>query len=332
MTFKNVTMNLGSGGRQMHQFINSYIVESLKNGILEKLDDSAVMENTTNARIAMTTDSYVVSPVFFEGGDIGRLCVAGTVNDLSTSGAKPYAITLSFILEEVIPFDTIKKIIDSIAVTAKEAGVNVVTGDTKVVEKGKGDLIYINTCGIGFIDDGVNISTHNARPGDSVIVTGPVGNHEVAMMKARGMINFDVDVKSDVRPLNKKVEELLKITKKIHSIKDPTRGGLASALNEICEHSGCSIRLIEESIPIDPGVNAACNLLGFDPLYLANEGKLIFICPKTEEAVVLRIFGSSASIIGEVTADDKKWLSIVTKNGGIRRLGMLETTQLPRIC
>jgi hydrogenase expression/formation protein HypE len=332
MTPKNITMNLGSGGREMHEFINSYIVERLRNAVLERLDDSAVMENMPSSRIAMTTDSYVVSPIFFEGGDVGRLCICGTVNDLATSGAIPYAITLSFILEEGTPLDVIKKVIDSIATTAKEAGVNIVTGDTKVVEKGKGDLIYINTSGIGFIDDGINISTHNAKPGDSVIITGPIGNHEVAMMKARGMINFDIDVKSDAMPLNKKVEELLKATKNIHTVKDPTRGGLASALNEICEHSRCSIKLIEENIPVDAGVVSACNLLGFDPLYLANEGKFIVICPKTEEKTVLKIFGDTARVIGEVISDGKKTLSIITKSGGIRRLGMLETMQLPRIC
>ena len=332
MTSNNVTMNYGSGGREMHQFINSYIIKRLKNGILERLDDSAVLENHPGSRIAMTTDSYVVSPLFFDGGDIGRLCICGTVNDLITSGAKPYAISMAFILEEGVSLDVITKIVDSIADTAKEAGVMIVTGDTKVVEKGKGDLIYINTCGIGFIENDVNISTHNALPGDSVIITGPVGNHEVAMMKARGMIDFEVKVKSDATPLNKKVEALLKKTKGIHTIKDPTRGGLASALNEICENSKVDIRLTEDNIPVDHEVSAVCNLVGFDPLYLANEGKLIIICDHRDEANVLDVFGSSARIIGDVSKGDKNILTILTKSGGIRRLGMLETIQLPRIC
>ena len=194
MNSKNITMNFGSGGREMHQFINSYIVEKLKNGVLEKLDDAAVLDNFPNKKIAMTTDSYVVSPLFFEGGDIGKLCICGTVNDLATSGAKPYAVSLAFILEEGVSIEELKKIIDSIAIAAKEADIKIVTGDTKVVEKGKGDLLYINTCGIGFIEEGVQLSTHNAKNGDLVIITGPIGNHEVAMMKSRGMINFDVDI------------------------------------------------------------------------------------------------------------------------------------------
>ncbi|MCX6112318.1 MAG: hydrogenase expression/formation protein HypE [Proteobacteria bacterium] len=332
MNSKSVTMNFGSGGREMHQFINAYIVEKLKNGILEKLDDAAILENFPNKKLAMTTDNYVVSPIFFEGGDIGKLCICGTVNDLATSGAKPYAISLAFILEEDVPLDVIKRIMDSIVETAKEADVKIVTGDTKVVEKGKGDLIYINTCGIGFIDDGANLSSHNAKPGDSVIITGPIGNHEVAMMKAREMINFDVNVKSDVAPLNKKIETLLTKTKNIHTIKDPTRGGLASALNEICEHSKCGIRLIEKDIPVDREVRAVCDLIGFDPLYLANEGKFIIICPKDDENSVLTIFGPSAKVIGEIIKDDKHLLTLLTKSGGIRKMGMLETIQLPRIC
>ena len=332
MNSKHITMNFGSGGREMHQFINSYIVEKLKNGVLEKLDDAAVLNNFPNKRIAMTTDSYVVSPIFFEGGDIGKLCICGTVNDLATSGAKPYAISLAFILEEGVNIESLRKIIDSISDTANEAGVKIVTGDTKVVEKGKGDLIYINTCGIGFIDEGIDISTHNAKTGDLVIITGPIGNHEVAMMKSRGMIDFDIKIKSDVAPLNKKIEMLLSNTKTIHTIKDPTRGGLASALNEICEHSNCGIRLIEENISIDRGVQAVCDLVGFDPLYLANEGKFMIICPKSDQKHVLEVFGPFSKVIGEVFEDEKKKLTILTKSGGVRKLGMLETVQLPRIC
>ncbi len=332
MQTKDITMNLGSGGKEMHNFISSYIVEELKNGILEKLDDAAVMENSNKARIAMTTDSYVVSPVFFDGGDIGRLCVCGTVNDLSTSGAKPYALSLAFILEEGASIETIKIIIDSIKIAAKEADVKIVTGDTKVVEKGKGDKIYINTCGVGFIDNGVNISTHNAVIDDIVMISGPIGNHEVAMMKARGMVTFDINIKSDVSPLNRKIEKLLEKTKQIHVIKDPTRGGLAGALNEICKNSRCGIRIIEENIPVDPEVEAVCNLLGFDPMYLANEGKYVIVCGKEDEIFVKQIFGTEAKVIGTVIRDEKAMVTLQAKSGGIRKLGMLETTQLPRIC
>lgn len=332
MSTKDITMDHGSGGREMHNFLSTCIIEELKNGVLEKLDDAAVMNNSKKRRIAMTTDSYVVSPLFFDGGDIGKLCICGTVNDLATSGAKPYAVSLAFILEEGVSQDLVKNIIASIKKTAIEADVKIVTGDTKVVEKGKGDKIYINTCGIGFIEDGVNISTHNAIADDLVIISGPIGNHEVAMMKARKMVTFDISIKSDVAPLNRKVEKLLENTRNIHVIKDPTRGGLASALNEICHNSKCSIKIIEDSIPVDSEVEAVCSLLGFDPLYLANEGKYIIVCPREEEELVKEIFGPAATTIGVVTNEKKAIVIMQTKSGGLRKLGMLETIQLPRIC
>lgn len=328
----NININHGSGGRQMHSFIKKCIIDKLQNGILERLDDSAVLENLKTSRLAMTTDSYVVSPIFFEGGDIGRLCIAGTVNDLTTSGAKPYALSLAFILEEGISYETIERIVDSIAVAAKEANVKIVTGDTKVVEKGKGDQIYINTCGIGFIEDDVNISTYNAKKGDSVIISGPIGNHEVAMMKARKMIDFEIDIKSDAAPLNNQIQNILTKSKEIHVVKDPTRGGLASALHEITEHSNCEIKLIESNIPIDKQVNAVCQLIGFDPLFMANEGKFVIVCSKAAESIVLKEFGPAAKVIGTVTGEGKASLILETESGGMRRLGMLETTQLPRIC
>ncbi|MFH1223878.1 MAG: hydrogenase expression/formation protein HypE [Pseudomonadota bacterium] len=327
-----VTLNLGSGGREMHNFISGYIIKRLSNSVLNKLDDSAVLLNRPDLRIAVTTDSYVVSPLFFPGGDIGKLCICGTVNDLSTSGAKPYAITLSFILEEGTPLEILKKIIDSIAKTAKQADVKIVTGDTKVVEKGKCDGVYINTCGIGFIKKGINLSTHNAKQGDVVLVTRSIGNHEATLLKYRGVIKFDAEIKSDVAPLNKKVEELLSLTKNIHVIKDPTRGGTASALYEICEHSKCGIRLFEKNIPVDKNVKALCALIGYDPLYLANEGCYIVVCPKGSEKYVKKVFGAHAVVIGEVISSKKAELTVETKIGGIRKLGMLETMQLPRIC
>jgi len=327
-----ISLNLGSGGREMHKFISEYIVKKLGNSVLNRLDDAAVLENRSDLKIAITTDSYVVSPIFFSGGDIGKLCVCGTVNDLATSGAKPYALTLAFILEEGTSLDDIKIVIDSIARTAKEAGVKIVTGDTKVVEKSKGDGIYINTCGIGFIKKGINISTHNAKTGDIVMVTGSIGNHEVAMLKAREMINFDIDVKSDVAPLNKKVESLLALTNKIHVIKDPTRGGLASALYEICGNSKCEIRLFEKDIPVEKQVLSVCELIGYDPLYLANEGCYIIICPKEAERHIKKVFGAKAKIIGRVLSNNRQELAVETKAGGMRKMGMLETMQLPRIC
>ena len=328
---KNITLSIGSGGKDMHTFINDYIIKKLGNDILNKMDDASVLVSK-EGRLAFTTDSYVVSPIFFEGGDIGRLCVCGTVNDLATSGATPLALSLAFILEDGVAVDDICKIIDSIAKACKEANVRIVTGDTKVVEKGKGDKIYINTAGIGFIEDGVNLSSHNALVGDQIIVTGTIGDHEVAMMKARKLINLDVKIKSDAAPLNLLVETLLKKTKNIHVIKDPTRGGLASALFEIVNNSNCEIRLIEEALPVSKDTRAVCNLLGLDPLYLANEGKFIILCPQNSVKMVLDVFGNSAKVIGSVISVGKPKLNIETFSGGIRRLGMLDSVQLPRIC
>jgi hydrogenase expression/formation protein HypE len=327
----NITLSIGSGGKDMHSFINEYIVKKLGNSSLNRMDDASVIM-PTGKRIAFTTDSYVVSPIFFDGGDIGRLCVCGTVNDLTTAGAKPVALSLAFILEDGVPIDDICKIVDSIATTCKEADVKVITGDTKVVEKGKGDKIYINTSGVGFIDEGVNISSHNAVVGDQIIVTGPIGNHEATMMKARGLINFDTKINSDVAPLNLKIEGLLKTTKDIHVIKDPTRGGLASALFEIAQNSNCEIRIFEEKLPVDGNVKAVCDILGLDPLYLANEGKFVIICPENSTGSVLRTFGPKAKIIGAVMSSGKQKLNIETLSGGIRRLSMLDSVQLPRIC
>ncbi len=325
-----ITLNHGSGGTQMHQLIKERVIDRLSNGILERMDDSAILENQNNKKISMTTDSYVVSPLFFDGGDIGRLCICGTVNDLTTSGAKPYALSLAFILEEGTDISLIEKVVDSIVETANEAGVNIVTGDTKVVEKGKGDGLYINTCGIGFIDNETNISTYNAKNGNKVLITGPIGNHEVAMMKARKMIDFDVDVKSDAAPLNKPIEKLLNISPQgINVIKDPTRGGLASALKEISEHSNCTIEIDEELLPIDKNVQAVCDLIGFDPLYLANEGKFVIVCDDNRTQDIINCF-PEAKIIGEVKPGED--LLLKTSSGGVRRVGMLETMQLPRIC
>ncbi len=328
---KTITMNHGSGGRQMHNFLKDVIVKHLGNGILERFDDSAVLENQMTGRFAMTTDSYVVSPLFFEGGDIGRLCVSGTINDLSTSGAKAHALSLAFILEDGVSLETIERVVESIAKTAKEAQVKIVTGDTKVVEKGKGDKIYINTCGVGFIDDAVDISTYNAKKGDLVFITGTIGDHEIALMKARGLFDFEIQVESDVAPLNIYIDKLLEKTKDIHVVKDPTRGGVASALNEICDHSNCKIIIEEDKLPINKQVKSVSELLGFDPLYLANEGKFIIVAPEESQASLKEIFPDGVTV-GKVSQEDSKQLILKTNSGGMRRVGMLETTMLPRIC
>jgi hydrogenase expression/formation protein HypE len=329
---KTISMNHGSGGRIMHSFVNDIILSKLGNPILSRMDDAAVLSNKPGHKIAFTTDSYVVSPLFFPGGDIGRLAVCGTVNDLATSGAKPLALTLSFIIEEGMELESIEKIVDSIAQTAKEAGVSIVTGDTKVVEKGKGDKIYINTAGVGFIKENIDISTHNAKPGDSILINGPIGNHEVALFLIREEPGFTVEVKSDAAPLNKMVEAILEKTDQIRVIKDPTRGGVASALHEIVEHSKHTILIDENAIPVDKAVSGVCELVGFDPLYLANEGKFIVVCSKEVERLVLAIMGPQAKKIGIVKKSETPQLLMETKAGGIRRLSMLENVQLPRIC
>lgn len=327
-----ITMNHGSGGRQMHEFIKNTIIDKLKNGVLERMDDSAILENLKTNRLAMTTDSYVVNPLKFSGGDIGRLCVSGTVNDITTSGAKPYAMTLAFIVEEGMDLKLIEEITESIAKTAKEADIKIVTGDTKVVEQGKGDGLFINTAGIGFIEDGIDISTYNTLPGDDIIISGPIGNHEIAMMKARGMIDFELEVESDVRPLNKEIETLINEGVKLHTIKDPTRGGVASALSEIVEHAGVEILLQESELPIDDVVRSVCSLVGYDPLYLANEGKFVITCPPESSEKVIKAFNGTARVIGKAQKSDDPRLLLETEFGGLRKVGMLETMQLPRIC
>lgn len=332
MNKESITLTHGSGGRQMHDLIRNELMAKLGNGILERMDDSAVLVNESAGRLAMTTDSYVVSPLFFKGGDIGRLCICGTVNDLATSGAVPAYLSLAFILEEGFPLENLSKIIDSIARTAKEANVKIVTGDTKVVEKGKGDGIYINTCGVGFIPEGVDLSTYNGEPGDLIVVTGPIGNHETALMLERGMLNFHTEISSDAAPLNRKIEELLKNTNAIKTVKDPTRGGLASALTEIADNSKCTIVLDESSLPVDKEVRAVCELTGLDPIYLANEGKYVIVLKEEAVEFLNKVF-PEASIIGKISEQAEKGKVLMeTLSGGMRRIAMLERTQLPRIC
>ena len=329
---KKININVGSGGKQMQQFINEIILKKLGNNILNILDDSAVLDLNGSKKIAFTTDSYVVNPIFFEGGDIGRLCVCGTVNDLATSGAKAKYISLSLIIEEGFSLFDLEKIIDSLAATANEAGVLIVTGDTKVVEKNKCDGLYINTTGVGTIDDGITLSTHNACDGDVIMVTGNLGDHEVALISSRKLVDFNINIKSDLAPLNKKVEELLSLTKLVHCIKDPTRGGLAGVLNEIATNSSCEINVFEEKIPFSEGVKAVCSLIGFDPLYLASEGRYVIVCDQQAEPLVKKVFGDMACSIGRVRHSNKGAVTLETSFGGLRKLNILDGLQLPRIC
>ncbi|MBU1238664.1 hydrogenase expression/formation protein HypE [Myxococcota bacterium] len=330
-TTMTITMNHGAGGRIMHEFIHASILAHLGNDLLLRMDDAAVLEPSGPCKIAMTTDSYVVHPLFFPGGDIGKLAICGTVNDLSTSGAIPRWLTLSFILEEGFPLESLDRIIASIGATAREAGVLIVTGDTKVVEKGKGDGIFINTAGVGFIPEGVNLSTHNARPGDSVLINGPMGNHEAALFTVREQLPFTTTIESDAAPLNHLVQKLLGLSSGIRSVKDPTRGGVASALWEICDHSSVTITVQEDALPVDPQVRGVCELVGFDPMYMANEGKIIVVCDSDHKEVLLAAMGPGASCIGTV-CEGAPSLTMATSIGGIRRLSMMENIQLPRIC
>ncbi len=327
----NITMNHGAGGRVMHDFIQKSVVGHLGNDLLTRMDDAAVLDLPAGSRLALTTDSYVVHPLFFPGGDIGRLAVCGTVNDLSTAGADPLYLTLAFILEEGFPLADLDRILASIAATAREAGVRIVTGDTKVVERGKGDGIFINTAGVGAIPAGVDLSTHNARPGDVILVSGPMGNHEVALFAVREKLPFSTSIESDATPLNHLVQRLLATTPEIRAIKDPTRGGVASALWEICEHSGVAVTVDEESLPVDKEVRGVCELVGFDPLYLANEGKLVVVCGPEAEGPLLEVMGPGAARIATVYRGPAA-LTMETAIGGRRRLSMLESVQLPRIC
>ena len=324
----------GSGGKLMHDLIQSFIPR-LANPILDKMEDAAVFE--VNGRMAFTTDSYTVNPIFFPGGDIGKLAVCGTVNDLAMSGAKPLYLSLALIIEEGLPITDLKRIIESIARAADESGVKIVTGDTKVVGKGGADKIFINTAGVGTIPEGVNISAANARPGDKVIVSGNIGDHGIAVMSQREGLKFTTPIPSDCAPLNGLVADILAAAKDIHCLRDPTRGGLAVTLNDFAERSNTGIMIEEEKVPIAKAVLAACELLGLDPLHIANEGKLVAIVPAVKADVVLKAmqrnrYGKDAVIIGEVTAEHPRRVVMKTALGASRIIDIPVGELLPRIC
>jgi hydrogenase expression/formation protein HypE len=325
----------GGGGKLGHDLVERCFVSLFDNPILGKLDDSAVFE--LGGRLAFTTDSYVVSPIFFPGGDIGRLAVCGTVNDLAMNGAEPRYLSMSLIIEEGFLMSDLRRIGVSIKEAAREAGVQIVTGDTKVVNRGSADGLFMNSAGVGLVATGTDISGSNARPGDRVILSGPIGDHGIAVISQREGLRFASPVKSDCAPLNHMVSEMLDTGAVIHSLRDPTRGGLATSLNEIAASSGVGIRIIEDTVPVRDSVRAACELLGFDPLYMANEGKLIAVAApdgadRLLDAMRRDRYGAESAIIGEVVADHPGRVVMRTRMGASRIVDMLAGDQLPRIC
>lgn len=325
----------GSGGKLSQRLVQNSFVPSFSNPILNELGDSAVFE--LSGRLAFTTDSYTVNPIFFPGGDIGRLAICGTVNDLAMSGATPRYLSLSFIIEEGLPFEELEIIINSARRAAEEAGVEVVTGDTKVVNRGNADKLFINTSGLGIVPPGVNISAANAVPGDKIILSGTHGDHGIAILSQREGLDFHAPIQSDCAPLNKMVADIVQKPHSIHCLRDPTRGGIATTLNEFAERSQVGIRIDETKIPIKKAVASACELLGLEPLYVANEGKAIAIVSASAADSVLSLmkrnkYGLEASIIGEVVAKHPGQVVMKTRFGSSRIVDTLTGELLPRIC
>jgi hydrogenase expression/formation protein HypE len=339
MSERTITLAHGSGGRLTHDLIRDVFVKHLANPILNAQDDAAVWTPATppGSRLAFSTDSYVVQPLFFPGGDIGKLAVCGTVNDLAMVGAQPLYLSAGFILEEGLLLGDLERVVSSMAQAAREAGVDVVAGDTKVVDQGSGDLLFINTAGVGAVHEKLDISGANARPGDEVILSGPIGMHGLAIMTQREGLQFESPLVSDCAPLNGLVSAMLASDKRIHCLRDPTRGGLATTLNEIASQSQVGILIEEARVPVPESVQAACELLGLDPLYAANEGKLVAIVPPEASPAVLEAmrghrYGRETEVIGQVTAEHRGRVVLRTRLGAHRALSMLTGAQLPRIC
>jgi len=336
MSEDKILLDHGSGGRISHSMVSGMILPAFDNPVLAKLDDGAQLD-IRGMRLAFSTDSYVVDPIFFPGGNIGDLAVNGTVNDISMCGADPLYISVGLILEEGFASHDLEKILKTMAMAADKAGVKVVTGDTKVVPKGKADKIFINTSGIGVIPGDVHVSGHMAKPGDKVIVSGTIADHGITILSSREGLKFTSDIQSDSAPLNKMVKGILSRGSNVHVLRDPTRGGVGTTLNEIASQSGVGIRIQEESLPIRGAVQGTCELLGFDPLYIANEGKLLAVVAAEDADAVLDIikndeFGADAAIIGDVVSDDPGKVFMETAIGGSRIVDMLTGEQLPRIC
>lgn len=336
MQQETILLDHGSGGKIAHQLTTEILLPLFDNPLLNQLHDGAVIP-MEKGRIAVSTDTFTVDPIFFPGGDIGDLAVNGTVNDVAMCGAVPRYLSLALIIEEGLPMADFKTILNSIADAAKAAEVTIITGDTKVVPKGAVDKIFINTTGIGTITDGVDIGTHRARPGDKVILSGTIADHGITIMTRQKELRLSTPTRSDSAPLNQMVARMIATGKDIHVLRDPTRGGVGTTLCEIAQSGSIGIRMLESAIPINPEVSGACDLLGFDPLYLANEGKLLAIVPAESAEVVLAAiqsdpYGKDAVIIGEVVEDHPGKVVLQTRIGGERIVDMLTGEQLPRIC
>jgi hydrogenase expression/formation protein HypE len=336
MAEEKILLAHGSGGRLTHDLIRQVFLPRFSNPLLDILDDSAKVHHPSGT-IAFTTDSYVVHPLFFSGGDIGKLAVCGTVNDLAMVGATSSYLSLALIIEEGLSLSTLDRIASSVQEAAKQARVTIVAGDTKVVEHGKGDQLFINTSGVGWVRPGINLSGTNPKPGDKILLSGTLGDHEMAILSSREGFQLQGSINSDCAPLNDLVEKMLDMCPSIRCMRDPTRGGLATTLNEIASTSNTGMIIEEERIPVRESVRGLCELLGLDPLYLANEGKLIAICPPEAAHPLLTVLkghplGEEAEIIGTITEENPKRVVLRTFIGSHRIVDMLTGTQYPRIC
>ena len=332
----NITLAHGSGGKMMHQLIKDVFIKAFDNPHLMKYEDAAVI-NLFGKKIVFTTDSYVVDPIFFPGGDIGKLAVCGTINDISVMGANPEFISCGLILEEGLSRKDLQKIVDSMKDAAEKASCEIVTGDTKVVEKGKGDKIYINTSAVGTLIQDVSLTRKNIKPGDTILINGFIGDHGIAVLSKREGMEFETSIESDVKPLNNLIKELLSDSLGVRFMRDPTRGGIATTLNEICDGMEFGIELFEDKIPLRDDVKAFCEILGLDPLHVANEGKVVVVIARKDTDKALEIIKShpdakAASFIGEITRENSGMVILRTTIGSHRILDMLSGEQLPRIC
>jgi hydrogenase expression/formation protein HypE len=336
MKADKILLDHGSGGKASERLVRELILPAFNNPILDRLDDGASLD-INGVRLAFSTDSYVVDPIFFPGGNIGDLAVNGTINDIAMCGAVPLYLSAGLIIEEGFPVAELKIILNTMSAAAKRAGVEIVTGDTKVVPKGAVDKIFINTSGVGVIPDGINVSGSNARQGDQIILSGTIADHGITIMTEREEFSFDSPVSSDTASLNHMVKNMLSVCKDIHVLRDPTRGGIGTSLNEIAIQSNIGIKIFEKNIPVKKEVAGICEMLGFDPVYVANEGKLLVFVSSEHADKVLDVIrqdksGKDACIIGEVISDNKGKVILETLIGGKRILDMLTGEQLPRIC